>query len=266
MKGIILYYSGSGNTKIASEYIGKLLNNVDIELFDMVKNRNAPDLKEYDIVGFATFTDWFGPPHLFQQFVKNIPTQNDKLAFVFNTYGVMGGKALFLMASQVTSKGFKVVAGHSLKSPESYPPAIKRGTGDQNNPNEKEIKEFNLFVKELNAIFGSYINKTEIRTAKIKKGGLMGLIFGNTPRTKAREDMGEKYVDEELCTECGTCEKHCPYNAIILDPKPKFDMNKCYGCWSCYNHCPSNAIYTDKIKGGGQYPKANEQFKNKLSI
>ena len=266
MKGLIFYYSGSGNTKLCCEYIGKKLDNIDVELFDIVKNKKIPDLNEYDIVGFATFTDFFAPPYLFEKFVEGIPKENDKMAFVFHTYGIFPGKTPFLMGTQVTARGFKVVAHHSLKSPESYPPAVARGTGDQNNPQEKDLNGLELFIRGLNEILKSFTDGNEIKTSKIKKGGIMGLIFGNSSRTTARKDMGEKFVDESLCSECGTCEKGCPYNAIVLSPKPKFDMEKCYGCWYCYNHCPNKAIYTKKLRGSGHYPKANEQFCAKLKI
>ena len=83
-------------------------------------------------------------------------------------------------------------------------------------------------------------------------------------RTKARKDMGEKFVDESLCTECDTCRKLCPYGAIELEPKPVFDMAKCYGCWSCYNHCPTKAVYTKKFRGEGHYPGPLAQLKEKL--
>jgi heterodisulfide reductase subunit A-like polyferredoxin len=77
--------------------------------------------------------------------------------------------------------------------------------------------------------------------------------------------MGIKYVDAELCKECHTCEKLCPYRAIKLDPKPVFDMGKCYGCWSCFNHCPNKAIYTKKFRGRGHYPKPIDSLKQKLA-
>ena len=56
MKGIIFYYSGSGNTKLACQYISKNLTNIELELFDMVKAKEIPNLEPYDIVGFAAFT------------------------------------------------------------------------------------------------------------------------------------------------------------------------------------------------------------------
>ena len=68
MKGVILYYSGSGNTKLACQYISRNLTNIEIELFNMVKAEKIPDFDPFDIVGFATFTDFGDPPFLVQNF------------------------------------------------------------------------------------------------------------------------------------------------------------------------------------------------------
>ncbi len=263
MKGIILYYSGSGNTKLACQYLGKNLDNVEVELVDIIKTKEVPNFNEYDIVGFATFTDFFSIPFLFEQYLKNLPHQSKKLAFVLSTYGNMPGKAPFNMKKYLKARGFKVIAGHAFKTPESYPPAVVRGIGDQNNPSEEHLQNFNMFIEEINDNLKAPGDLVE---AKISKGGFWGFLFGNSSRTMARKDMGEKFVDETLCNKCGTCEKGCPYNAIILDPKPKFDMEKCYGCWRCYNRCPQKAIYTKKVRGEGHYPKANEQLRKKLQV
>ena len=117
----------------------------------------------------------------------------------------------------------------------------------------------------MNDIGESYVKGDEIKPRNIRTGFLNNLFPKSFHRpTRAREDMGEKFVDESLCTECGICEKGCPYSAITLVPKPKFDTTKCYGCWYCYNHCPEKAIYTAKFKGEGHYPRPNEQLRAKL--
>ena len=67
MKGIICYYSGSGNTKLASEYIAEKLKNADFSTCNIVRNE-IPDLSKYDIVGFATFTDFGDVPKYFYSF------------------------------------------------------------------------------------------------------------------------------------------------------------------------------------------------------
>lgn len=262
MKGIIFYYSNSGNTKLACQYIVKNIKNVEIDLFDIVKD-GIPDLNDYNIVGFATFTDFLGPSKLVQTFIEKLPQQNNKLAFVFNTYGFISGKTLKILDKWVTAKGFKVIAGCSFHTPESYPPMIARGKGNEQAPSKKEVNEFISFISELDRLLIFLDKGKEIQRKNISIG-LLNSLLPMYSRTKARKDMGEKYIDEALCTECGTCEKICPYKAIKLNPKPIFDMNKCYGCWACYNHCPNKAIYTKNYRGIGYYPKPNSYLKEKL--
>lgn len=261
MKGIVYYYSGTGNTQLACRHIAENLS-ISFDLVDVV-NREKVDLEPYAVVGFATSADFGGPPYLFQEFIEGLPQQQDKLAFVFNTYGFISGKTLRVLERSVVAKGFKVIAGHSLRMPESYPPMIARGMGAEKEPNEKRLRDFDTFISELERLLerAQESGAVEQRRTSI---GLIDRILPTFPRTRARNDMGQKYVDESLCTECGACERGCPYKAIRLEPKPVFDMSKCYGCWRCYNRCPEHAIYTKKLRGGPYYPRPNDQLRQKL--
>ncbi|NOZ63569.1 MAG: hypothetical protein GXO71_01225 [Caldiserica bacterium] len=264
MKAILCYYSGSGNTKLACEYMAKNIKNIQIDLFNIVKTA-PPDLEKYEVVGFATFANFLAPPYLMRSFLENLPRQDDKPAFVFNTYGLLSGKTLKILDKWATAKGFKVIAGHSLHTPENYPPMIVSGKGNEQAPNEKEMADFENFISELDQLFSRIKEGSRVERKRVRIS-LLNTLLPAFPPAKARKDMGEKYVDKKLCTECGICEGVCPYGAIKLNPKPIFDLNKCYGCWACYNHCPSRAIYTKKYKGAGHYPQPIEQLKKKLEI
>jgi ferredoxin len=264
LKCIICYYSGSGNTKLACQYIANKIKNTEFKMFNIARE-DIPDLDSYDIAGFACFTDFIEPPYLIRAFLDKLNRQTGKPAFVFNTYGFINGKTRSTLDKWVTAKGFKVLAGHSLHTPESYPPMIAGGRGNEQAPDEKELKEFNRFISVLEESFNLLRNGKEVKV----KRRIADILIGMLPvfsRTQSKNKMGIKYVDTELCKECHTCEKLCPYKAIKLDPKPVFDMTRCYGCWSCYNHCPNKAIYTRKYRGVGQYPKPIEQLKNKLKL
>lgn len=183
------------------------MKNVKFELFDIVRD-GIPELENYDIVGFAAFTNYSGIPYIFQNFMEMLTQQNNKPAFVFNTYG---------------------------------------------------------FIKGLDHLISLIKSGGELHQKKIKVG-IIDSLFKPLSSDKARKQMGSKFVDVSLCTECGLCGKLCPYLAIKCSPKPVLDMNKCCGCWTCYNHCPVKVIYAKKFRGVGHYPQPINQLKEKLSV
>jgi len=262
LKGLICYYSGSGNTRLACQYIQSHVKNAKLDLFNIMRD-GTPDFAAYDIAGFASFTDFLDPPYLMQTFMGKLAQQFNKPAFIFNTYGFINGRTTQTLAKWASAKGFKAIAGHSLHTPESYPPMIAGGHGNEQAPNEKELKAFKDFVAALDKGFALFSEGKDVPAKQVKASFIYNLL-PSFSRTRSRNDMGLKYIDEELCDECGICEKLCPYGALKMDPKPVFDMDKCYGCWSCYNHCPRKAIYTKKFRGAGQYPKPSSILKNKI--
>ncbi len=263
MKGIICYYSGSGNTKLACEYIKNRIKNADIELYNIVKSE-TPDLDTYDIVGFATFTDFSGPPQLMCTFLDGMKDYPEKTAFIFNTYGFISGKTLKRLKVLVQSKKFNIVAEHTLKTPESYPPQRKRGYAADDCPNGKHMGAFNSFITNLDRLIQNINTGQTVKPIKFK-GRFVDLLLPSFGRTKAKKDFGIQEVNKEKCTECGVCAKGCPYEAITLDPNPVFDHEKCFGCWYCYNHCKSKAIFTPKFDGDFQYPKPIKELVEKLN-
>ncbi|UYP46409.1 Ferredoxin-type protein NapF [Candidatus Lokiarchaeum ossiferum] len=269
MRGIIFYYSGSGNTKLACNYlVHKLNSKIDFELFNMAKYDTIPDLDNFKIIGFATFTNFWLPSHLVMQFVENIAEQSNKPAFILSTHGFTSGNTLKSLAKAIKKRGFRTIASFALHLPENYPPMIKRGQSYENSPNSQELTKFDAFISELKLILSTHPTMENFPAAKVRTN-LITTILSKILRLStetAKKDMGEKYVDLEKCTKCGICEKGCPYGAITLSPNPQFDEEKCFGCWFCYNHCPTTAISTKKICGPYQYAKPSNLLREKFRI
>lgn len=64
------------------------------------------------------------------------------------------------------------------------------------------------------------------------------------PKTKAR------VVDEEKCTGCGICAKHCPWGMIHVNPDTKkaVKCDLCGGEPQCAEWCPCGAIAVQYLK------------------
>ncbi|MBU1050918.1 EFR1 family ferrodoxin [Candidatus Bipolaricaulota bacterium] len=259
MRGLICYYSGTGNTKLACEVIAQKIASIEFELFDIVHD-GLPNCATYDLIGFAAWADYFNPPKRMKTFLASLPAQDRTPAFVFNTFGSTPGKTLPSMDRWARNRGFHVIAGHSLHTPENYPPLIKHGMTAENSPSTRELARFSEFILQLDRLAQLLADG---RPVPARKAGLLRLL-PSLPRTLSRTFMGKKYVNTNACTECGICRERCPYGAITLAPKPEFDQGKCYGCWACYNLCPTQAISTRKIKGVPQYAHPNLQLREKL--
>ncbi len=263
MKGILFYHSNSGNTRLTCEYLQQKLQAFDLTLHD-VAVEPIPELAQFNVVGFATWTYFLGLPPFFQQFLANLPKQTRKPAFAFNTFGMMSGQALKQLSGQLQDKGFELLAAHSFHTPESYPPYIIKEWDSADAPEPQELDAFHQFLAELDRKLVNLQNGAEPVSAKIKIG-----FFNHLMRpyslAKARRQMGTLFLDETICTECGICQDVCLYNAIDMNPTPVFNADNCHACWACFNHCPEQAIFTEKIKGEGQYSEPIPEFVEKLS-
>jgi len=262
MKGLVYYYSSTGNTKLAVNYIKKHIANAEIEMCDITSEKIArPD--EYDIVGFASFSEYLGPPTLMKRFIETLGQQDDKPAFVFNTYA--GAKLLMQseFAKQVEARGFKVVVGHSLMMPMNYPPMRRRGKHAAKAPTAEDMSNFNDFISKIEKIIGK-IEKAEELKSVFSGLGLKKLV-PSMPGNKVKKDFGTQKIDKEKCINCGNCVRVCGYNAIEMRPGPEVDHNKCNGCWACYNTCPKQAIQVNSFTGELQYKGPSKDLIDRMS-
>lgn len=265
MKGLLFYHSNSGNTQSVCNYLQYKLQKVVNLTLHNVADSPLPDLNQFDIVGFATWTYFLGLPPYFQTFLDNLPQQMDKPTFALNTFGMMSGQALKLLTNQLNAKGFVVIAAHSLHTPESYPPYIIKGWDSVDAPDAKPLEDFHSFVAELDEKVTQLSQNAPAAKTKVRIG-LFNHLLRPYSLPKARKQMGTLFVDANLCTECGTCQEICLYDAITMNPNPIFDTETCHACWACFNHCPEKAIFTTKIKGIGHYAEPNPKLVKKLTV
>jgi MinD superfamily P-loop ATPase len=79
---------------------------------------------------------------------------------------------------------------------------------------------------------------------------------------KKEEFKGVKVaaMDKTLCTECGTCEETCRFNAIASTEESGYAVNpaRCEGCGACVFTCPQGAItLEERVSGYAFISKTN---------
>ena len=260
MRGILYYYSSTGNTKLAVNYLKNHIRNAEIKLCNIATEEvESPD--EYDIVGFSSFAEYLGPPTLMKRFIGSLKPVSNKAAFVFNTYAGFNGLTQIEFAKQVEARGYKVISGYSLKTPMNYPPMKRKGKHAENAPSLIDMEGFNLFINKIDEII--QIKNTEDLKSVFGEFSLKKFI-PSMPRNKVKKDFGIQQINKEQCVKCGNCVKVCAYQAIKMIPYPQVNHSKCNGCWACYNQCPKQAIHTKDFKGDNQYKGPSQELINKL--
>ena len=67
---------------------------------------------------------------------------------------------------------------------------------------------------------------------------------------KTAISIGHAVVLKDNCIGCGTCERHCPSEAIqMVDGKPAVNESRCLGCGACEYYCPARPMTAIYVEG-----------------
>ncbi len=264
MKTLICYYSNTGNTLLVSKYFAKHLKNSSTEFFNVISD-DVPNILNYDLIIFSTWTDYMNIPKKMIDFIKTLKGEN-KFSIALSTYGGVSGQTITNLQKLIKKQNFSFVGGFALHTPENTPILITKGHANENAPNENELNEFNLFIESINEFFNIYNSNGTF--TKIKNYYGKGKYVPAFPRKSSK--FYSKFFDsnfkvsKEKCIGCKICIDICPNKAISFDKLPSFDESKCYKCWACYNKCPTKAIYSNNYKEIGHYSRPNDILLKKL--
>jgi formate hydrogenlyase subunit 6/NADH:ubiquinone oxidoreductase subunit I len=68
------------------------------------------------------------------------------------------------------------------------------------------------------------------------------------PAKKTTLSRGHVAIDESKCISCGTCQRKCPSQAIVINKEAKtwqIDRLRCVVCNSCVDTCPVKCLFMD---------------------
>ena len=243
---MIIYFSGTGNSKYVAERIADKFNDKAVSVENL---KNQIELSENEMFGIVTPVHRGVLPVLMRDFLKNLSLKHsdDLYSFMVTTYGTMTGCTYAEAKHILAPLGIRLTAGFSVKMPDTWTPLFDVSDTDtirkQNDDAEKHIDKLLELIKDR-----STGNLMQHKTPYIFR--LVAEPFFNLNRKT------KNFYVEETCIGCGLCAKQCPTQAIeIKGKKPVWVKERCALCLRCLHHCPKFAIQygNGKTKQHGQY-------------
>ncbi|NLM36264.1 MAG: (Fe-S)-binding protein [Clostridiales bacterium] len=238
MKGVIYYFSGTGNTKWVADKFKMYFDKYEIDLDTINLEKVSWVENQYDffIIGTPIYFD--NTPRIINKFAEALPEATSKInciVFATNTWG--NSAALDLLGKLIKNKGYNLISQVNIIMP----------------PNLKFKNGVNVFVDKTSIkIMARAANKIK---SVVKDFLLERTCIENTPMTqiyiKKIKDMVSSYNRVNLvkylkctddCTSCGKCLRNCPCSNITLDNGKVVFHSNCVTCMRCMCICPQEAI------------------------
>lgn len=245
---MIVYYSGTGNSKYLAKSIANHLTDKLVDLNELIKSNNKSDINcDNENLIIVTPTYAWRMPKLVYDYLTSIKVNNAKnVYFIMSCGGEIGNAAKYnkqlAECLKLTYKGTI-----DVKMPDNYIIMFKPVSEEEcirliKKINHKvniivaHIKENKDFKKPRNNLYDRFMSR-----------------FVNKQFYKYKISEKGFYVSNS-CIGCGRCEAGCPLNNIkLIDKKPTWG-NNCTHCMKCISYCPTNAInYKNKTEGKKPY-------------
>ena len=206
---MILYFSGTGNTRWVAQQIAEAVGEQLLYIPDLIKEGNYQlTLKADERLGICFPTHGWQPPRIVREFIRKMTIsgiEKPRFCWALTTCGDSAGEAMTILNKELEKKRMKAESLFSVIMPESY-----------------VCLPFMYTPRLYSYVIGGYFNKKMVTDRKFT-------------------------VDSDVCIKCGKCVKVCPVDNIEGTPPVWMHSGKCTSCLACYHYCPVHAINFGKI-------------------
>lgn len=242
---MVLYFSGTGNSRYAAKRIAELTGDTLISI-----NRR---LKEHDdsAVNAEGSLVFVGPvyagrlPRVMEDYIRRVTfTGADRVYFVATCAQTPWITETYVK-KLCAEKGFSLLGFNSVVMPQGY--IVGGGTQPQ------EVNEKILKAAEPK-IIGIAERIRDGRPLAPEQPGKAMMSRVLNPIMYATMISAKGFTVSDRCAGCGKCAERCPLNNIrLVDGKPTWGKN-CTHCMACIAGCPAEAIeYGKKTQGKPRY-------------
>lgn len=238
MKGLLYYFSGTGNTKWSAEVFKKEFENYSKEIVvKSIEEEESIDLKGYNYLIIGTPVHAEFPPRIVMDFVNKLPVNDKNIkCIVYSTQGANSAAATEYIKRQLESKGYEVLVQISLRFANNY----YFGVGVQRS--EEEIADFCRKAEEKIKLATERFLKGDQFKEKSSGARVFFAKISHNGFNKMLPKLSASLTSTEECGKCGLCLRNCPKGNITFEEGHAVFHSKCMMCTRCIHLCPINAI------------------------
>ena len=243
---MVLYFTGTGNSRYAAELLGHRLNDTVRDCTPLMQGGTTPRFHSVTPWVFVCPTYAWQIPHIFADFLTRCHFSGSRQAYFVMTCGGEIHNAPETNRKLCTRLGLEYMGTAELVMPENYIAMF-------NAPDVEKAKKIVAaagpdIAKAVLAIkHGEKLPSKSGLGASFESGLVNDIFYAAFVKANA-------FRADQTCTGCGKCKKFCPLNNITLKNKKPVWGKHCTHCMACICYCPAEAIeYGRKSVGKPRY-------------
>lgn len=244
---MVLYFSGTGNSKYVAEKISERVGGEFVSLNEKIKKNDFSKISSDENLIFVLPTYAWQIPHVVSEWISKTSFEKNCKAWFVMTCGGEIGNAAKQNKKLCDLKEFSYMGTAEVVMPENYIAMFSA-------PNKEEAKQI--------------ISNAQPQIENVAKAIEQGKEF-EKPRNNLYDKIMSSVVNaafyplcvkskaftvKDDCVGCGKCVELCPLNNITLENSKPTWRNDCTHCMACICYCPVSAIeYGKKSVGQPRY-------------
>ena len=244
---MILYFSGTGNSRHVAKRMAAELDDQLLDLNERIKAEDTSPVETGEDLVVVTPTYAWRIPRLVRDWLLNTRMAGAKRVWFVMTCGSEIGSAAGYNRALCQAKGLACMGTVQIVMPENYIAMF----------HAPEVEEARQIVARAEPAIDAAIAAVRAgRTFAPTRNNLYGRFMSGpvNPAFYSFFVKAKAFRVGDGCTGCGRCAKLCPMNNITLRVGKPVWGDRCTHCMACICYCPAEAIeYGRKSVGQPRY-------------